>query len=294
MEWKYLKYQTWHYLNKNEISKFESSNDYDEDGHKLLNGHIILTDKNNKLYYEDKPLHRFMIKNADKIKLVTSLGKYSNFYEVKVAKTIEEYANNNLFGVTILDMSKRIMNEVMTLAEYEGIKIFYQDTDSMHIEKDRLNDLVKAYKLKYGRDLIGADMGQFHSDFDELTGDVYATKSIFLGKKAYIDILENDKGEHSVHYRMKGIPLKCIKYHALLHYTKLSLEEFKSLSKTDRMNILIDALWKLYLDLYNNKTIEFDLKLTQERFKRNAARKIETVGKFTRNISFKKNGFGKI
>ena len=157
-----------------------------------------------------------------------------------------------------------------------------------------MNDLVKAYKLKYGRDLIGADMGQFHSDFDELTGDVYATKSIFLGKKAYIDILENDKGEHSVHYRMKGIPLKCIKYHALAHYTKLSLNEIKSLSKTDRMNILIDALWKLYLDLYNNKSIEFDLKLTQERFKSNAARKIETVGKFIRKISFKKNPIGKI
>ena len=73
-----------------------------------------------------------MIKNADKIADVIKIDK--NLREVKVAKAIEEYANNNnLFGVTILDMSKRIMNEVMTLAEHEGIQIFYQDTDSMHI-----------------------------------------------------------------------------------------------------------------------------------------------------------------
>ena len=116
----------------------------------------------------------------------------------------------------------------------------------------------------------------------------------FLVKKAYIDILENDKGEHSVHYRMKGIPLKCIKYHALGHYTDLSMKGFKSLSKDERMNILIDALWKLYSDLYNNKTIEFDLKLTAERFKRNVARKMETVSKFTRKVNFKKNAVGKI
>ena len=38
------------------------------------------------------------------------------------------------------------MNEVMFTAEYLDIKIFYQDTDSMHIEKSRLKDLSKEYK----------------------------------------------------------------------------------------------------------------------------------------------------
>jgi hypothetical protein len=32
-------------------------------------------------------------------------------------------------------MSKRIMNEVICLAEDNEIEIFYQDTDSMHIQK---------------------------------------------------------------------------------------------------------------------------------------------------------------
>ena len=54
----------------------------------------------------------------------------------------------------------------------------------------------------------------------------------------------------------------------------------------------MDALWTLYADLYNNKTIKFDLKLTKERFRRNAARKIETVSKFTRKVSFVKNQVG--
>ena len=79
-----------------------------------------------------------------------------------------------------------------------------------------------------------------------------------------------------------------------MNYTNLSLNEFKSLPKDEQMNILIDALWKLYSDLYNDKTIEFDLKLTAERFKRNAARKMETVSKFTRRVNFKKNAIGKI
>lgn len=41
----------------------------------------------------------------------------------------------------ILDMSKRIMNEVMCLAEDLKINIYYQDTDSMHIEADKIEKL---------------------------------------------------------------------------------------------------------------------------------------------------------
>ena len=270
-EKKYLKYQTYKYLDKKQIQKLDSA-PCDKSGHKILNGHVIYVDgadghstngrDNNKPYYQDYPLNKFLIKNGDKIVDINKISK--NLREVKVAKAIEEYANNNLLGVMILDMSKRIMNEVMTLAEYEGIKIFYQDTDSMHIEKSKLKELEEAYKQKYGRDLIGADMGQFHSDFDELTGDVYATKSIFLGKKAYIDLLENDRGEHSVHYRMKGIPLECIKYHALMHYTKLSLNEYKALrlkrSLVDfKSNSMVLSLYKSEYNFHNASILIFVL-----------------------------------
>ena len=73
--------------------------------------------------------------------------------------------DNPLLGIHVLSMSKRIMNEVMCLAFDIGCHIYYQDTDSMHIEKNDLNMLATEFKKKYDRELIGTDLGQFHSDF---------------------------------------------------------------------------------------------------------------------------------
>ena len=44
------------------------------------------------------------------------------------------------------------MNEVMCTAEDLGIRIFYQDTDSMHIEMDKLKILAAEFKSRYGRE----------------------------------------------------------------------------------------------------------------------------------------------
>ena len=99
--------------------------------------------KQYQTYDKDKntiyPLNNYIIKNSSKIKEITQINR--NIYLCKVAKQIETFATNTLLGVQVLSMSKRIMNEVMTTAEDLDIKIFYQDTDSMHIEKSRLKDL---------------------------------------------------------------------------------------------------------------------------------------------------------
>jgi hypothetical protein len=80
------------------------------------------------------------------------------------------------------------MNEVFSVAEDNGMKIFYQDTDSCHMLKKNVNILALAYKNKYNRDLIGKNLGQFHSDFPDINGrEAYSNKSIFCGKK-YISI----------------------------------------------------------------------------------------------------------
>ena len=50
-------------------------------------------------------------------------------------------------GVEVLSMSKRIMNEVMCLAEDIGIDIYYQDTDSIHLKTQDVPSLVKKFKL---------------------------------------------------------------------------------------------------------------------------------------------------
>jgi hypothetical protein len=132
-------------------------------------------------------------------------------------KALSDHYNIAHVGVCILSMSKRIMNEVMALAEDKELELYYQDTDSIHIKDCDIKTLSDAFTSKYNRQLIGKAMGQFHSDFD-LKGcsNVYAKRSIFLGKKSYIDeLVGTDKdGNEKIgyHIRMKGIPESCM-YH---------------------------------------------------------------------------------
>jgi hypothetical protein len=112
-------------------------------------------------------------------------------------------------GCMILSMSKRIMNEVFDVANTIGVEIFYQDTDSMHLLKRDVSRLAEGYMIQYNKNLIGEDLGQFHTDF-EMKGcrDVYAIKSIFIDKKIYYDRLRGVKDGVIVegdHKRFKGI-----------------------------------------------------------------------------------------
>ena len=38
----------------------------------------------------------------------------------------------------------------------------------MHINYDEVEILIKEVKAKYGRDLVGRNMGQFHIDFERM------------------------------------------------------------------------------------------------------------------------------
>lgn len=121
-------------------------------------------------------------------------------------------------GVLILSYSKRIMNEVMSVASDNNIDIYYQDTDSMHLKNKDISKLEELFKLKYNRCIRGDNFGEFHSDF-KLSGaktNILSKKSIFLGKKSYIDYLEstNINGDiiNGYHMRMKGISEDALKY----------------------------------------------------------------------------------
>ena len=57
----------------------------------------------------------------------------------------------------------------MCLAYDIGCRIFYQDTDSMHIFKEDLPKLEQEFRQKYNRELRGKNLGQFHSDFPEVS-----------------------------------------------------------------------------------------------------------------------------
>ena len=168
---------------------------------------------------------------------ITQIDDETSLFELAKQKSLQ--FNNVVFGVTVLSMSKRIMNEVMCLAEDIGINIYYQDTDSMHIEADKLTQLAEAFKNKYNRELIGDAMGQFHDDFDELKNNPRAIVHISAGKKMYYDKLINDDGETAEHFRLKGVPQQCI---------------INTAAK--RFNGSVQALYEA---LYNGEEIEFDL-----------------------------------
>ena len=163
------------------------------------------------------------------------------------------------------------MNEVMVLAEEFDLKIFYQDTDSMHILKQDISRLEEVYRNKYNRELIGFNMGQFHSDFDELE-NAYSYKSIFLGKKCYCDLLKNDKGERGIHYRMKGVDLKCVEL--------VANEMFPNIENP------YDRIYALYEELYQGKTISFDLAKTHVRMLRTKSQQIINRNSMIRKIKF--------
>ena len=79
--------------------------------------------------------------------------------------------------------------------------------------------------------MIGKNQGQFHSDFDSKLGKVlHADRSVFLGKKFYIDrLLVESKSKEIVydyHIRAKGLSNDCIIYRAKeLGITVLELYE---------------------------------------------------------------------
>lgn len=153
-------------------------------------------------------LDKFIIRNYYWIEEINTSPNIEKAF-CKVIKPIDRHFNCPQFGVSVLSWSKHIMNRVMCTAEQNGIHIFYQDTDSMHLLEADVPELAAIYKEKYGQDLIGSNLTQFHCDFDTwkgAVGDVHSVKLIALGKKSYLDILEDEKGNRSTHVRLKGIP----------------------------------------------------------------------------------------
>lgn len=215
-----------------------------------------------------------MIKYFNYIKQMTPSDDKKT-YRVEHYKSIEDHYNNVVCGIQILSMAKRIMNEVMVTAENENIMMYYTDTDSIHIDEDKLPILQKSYEEIYKRPLVGKQLGQFHTDFD--LGDcnnVYSEGLIALGKKCYIDMLVGEKPDGTIergyHVRMKGVSngaiLNCAKE------SELKLEE-------------------IYDGLYDGETYKFDLLKDEDgdpmpKFKFNKNYTIQNETDFIRTISF--------
>lgn len=202
--------------------------------------------------------------------MIKEVTPVDDIYLIKKHKSILDHFNNAPCGVEVLSMSKRIMNEVMCTAEDNNLKIYYQDTDSMHIQSEDVVKLSSLYKQKYNRELIGKNMLQFHTDFSSkiLKDEIYAKESIFLGKKCYIDVLTDDSKKIDYHLRMKGVSSDSI-----LHKAQ---EEHN-----------YDVL-QIYKNLFNNQSYNFDLtcKGLKACFNHDNISQISTKTKFTRELKF--------
>ena len=186
------------------------------------------------------------------------------------------------------------MNEVICTAEDLGIKVFYEDTDSIHVFDKEIPRLAEEFKKRYGRELIGKNLGQFHSDFAEITKDhqSFAYKSIFCGKKTYIDLLINDLNEVAFHCRMKGVKQDVIAITANEMFPDAVPVKFDDKSnlhvpvgKHDKNSDF--SIMKLYKALYDGDEIAFDLcRSSKPCFDRKFDFTVETKNKFIRKLKF--------
>lgn len=221
--------------------------------------------KNQALLIDPEKEYDKLLSYFGRIKHVKELNNRSWWFDVssdKKPKAVPCY-----IGSLILGMSKRIMNEVICLAEDNNIDVYYQDTDSIHMREEDVPKLQQLFKEQYNRELIGTNMGQFHVDFPAKNGAVpYSRKSIFLGKKSYLDILVYPDGTESEFIRMKGIPESVIR------------------NTCKELNITVE---ELYEELFNGEEYDFDLlKGDNPRFEFMTNFGIKLRDKFERKIKF--------
>ena len=179
---------------------------------------IIKQSFSSKVYkstYDWIKLNNYIYNNYETIKKIDYLNKKLCMI---TQNSYDDSFNYGHVGCSILSYSKRIMNEVFNICNENKLPIYYTDTDSIHMNYDDINKLSDEYKKIYNKDLVGKSLGQFHNDFDlkGATSEIYATKSLFLGKKSYIDVLKSKNKEGKditgIHYRLKGITDAGIKY----------------------------------------------------------------------------------
>ena len=151
-------------------------------------------------------LEMYLGRNYQLVKRCTSFGKH-NFVEISA---YDESYNVGYFGVLILDISKRVMNEVIAVCSSLNIHVFYTDTDSIFLQLANIDRLARKFKEIYDKDLIGTELGQMHCDFDISCGHkqvAYSDRAIFLGRKLYVHHLVCPQcGNQEFFFRSKGIP----------------------------------------------------------------------------------------
>jgi hypothetical protein len=237
-------------------------------------------DKTVKFFNNKDELNSYLDRHDNELLTAHKYNDELDKYRGEFITDTSGHYNEPHIGGYILAMSKRIMNEVICTAEDLNLNVYYTDTDSIHIDEDQIPILENEYKKRFKRELVGKNLGQFHTDFNDkfiINGneikmyDVYSQEFIALGKKAYIDVLVGtDKTGvkyENYHIRMKGVSGKAINYYA---------------DKND-INVL-----EIYKQLYNGEEVEFDLTAggNVPCFEFNKNYEIKTKTEFNRRVKF--------
>jgi hypothetical protein len=230
------------------------------------------TEETKLQYHTDKTkFDNYIKKNYYMIKKIQKINSRQS--EIVMTKYDMSY-NLAHVGAMVLSYSKRILNEVFDIATSLKFPIYYTDTDSIHLRYNDVQPIEDAFRNKYKRELNGDQLGQFHIDFnfDEAVGEIYAVKSIFLGKKCYIDMLEgkNAKGEtiHTYHYRLKGATKEGMKYEADKYYGGDMFKLYE--------HLIDNTIHKMILNPDDKFMVLYD----------KGKPKTREAGKFTRSINF--------
>ncbi len=219
---------------------------------------------------------------------------YNNFHTIKKYRKINDYYyevertcfddsyNRAHIGASILSYSKRIMNEVFDVANDCNYPVYYTDTDSVHLNFEHVQPLEDKYRETYNRELNGKNLEQFHIDFD-LDGaksEIYAIKSIFLGKKSYIDMLESTDADGKTiagyHYRLKGITKEGLEHAAKQYSVDGKTPEYFALYEDLAKGTAIDIVLNPYNVEKNKTKVLFKFKDGQ----------VSTKQKFIRKVKF--------
>ena len=237
------------------LSKLVSNSIYGKTNQKVQNFETLIIDTigwrkdiKEKTFKETDQWQEFFNTNAYRMIDFEPLAGNKDHIKVRVYKTDTSFALITL-AINILAMSKRIIGPVIMIGEEVADELgvsrpFYTDTDSVHLIRKTLPLLRQRFKERFGYELEGPNLGQFHIDFDspanfkkgnkelgipdeQVRG---AVESYFCAKKVYADKLLGTEGTIGYHMRMKGIVSNLVK-------------------------------WDDYVKFYNNEPITYDLAL---------------------------------
>ena len=203
----------------------------------------------------------------------------SDIYIVKMLADTSHHYNLAFLASLVLSYSKRIMNILMYSLEDMNVPIYYTDTDSIHVHKEKFLEAIPTIEQRLQKQLIGNDLCQFHNDYDggELgiydsnhpdpgnSLDLYAVEGYYLSKKIYAERVKSVTypDREGIFYRLKGVPENCIR---------------------DAANDLFDGdIMRLYKALYDNYGIVFDIAKSKTVFRFNTDY-IYNLNDFSRTI----------